>query len=172
MAVMLAKSFDATILVTAGSAEKCRACLDLGAHFAINYKTSDFVTEAKRLTEGRNVDVILDMVGGAYLMKNIEVLATEGRLVIIATQGGHTAELNIAALMKKRARVLGSMMRTRTPASKGKVAQALLKDVWPILPAKTSIRPLIDSTYALADASLAHARMESNQNIGKILLVV
>jgi NADPH2:quinone reductase len=172
MAIMLAKSFDATILVTAGSDAKCQACLDLGAHHAINYKTSDFAAEVQKKTDGRGVDVILDMVGGAYLERNIGVLATEGRLVIIATQGGHTGQLDIAQLMKRRARVMGSTMRARTPAAKGKVARELLQHVWPILPSKATIRPIIDSTFPLDQAHLAHARMENNLNIGKILLVM
>ena len=172
MAIMLAKIFDATIIVTAGSDEKCQACLDLGAHHAINYKTSDFVSEVHARTEGRGVDVVLDMVGGPYLAKNISVLAVEGRISIIATQGGHTAEFEITSLMKKRGRISASMMRARTPAAKGKVAQELLKHIWPLLPSKTSIRPIIDSHYPLAQAGLAHARMEANQNIGKIVLTV
>jgi putative PIG3 family NAD(P)H quinone oxidoreductase len=171
-AIMLATSFNATIIVTAGSSEKCRACLDLGAHHAINYRTSDFVAEVLHKTDGRGVDVILDMVGGSYLERNIAVLATEGRLVIIATQGGHTAQLDIAQLMKRRARIMGSTMRARTAAAKGSVARELLKHVWPLLPPKASIRPIIDSTYPLAQAHLAHERMEAKQNIGKIVLTV
>ena len=172
MAIMLAGSFDATIIVTAGSDAKCQACLALGAQHAINYKTSDFVTEVHQKTDGRGADVILDMVGGSYLDKNISSLAIDGSLVIIATQGGHIAPLNIASLMKKRARVMSSHMRARTPSAKGKVAIELLKNVWPSLPAKKNIRPVIDCTFPLAEAYRAHAHMESNQNIGKILLVI
>jgi len=172
MAIMLAQTFNATIIVTAGSPDKCQACLDLGAHHAINYRTSDFATEVHRATDGRGVDVILDMVGGSYLEKNIAALAVEGRLTIIATQGGHTASLDIASLMKKRARILASTMRVRTPSAKGKVAEALRQHIWPLLPKKSPIRPLIDSTYPLADAYAAHARMESNRSIGKIVLTV
>lgn len=170
MAIMLSTLLKATILVTAGSEAKCRACLDLGAHHAVNYKTSDFVAEVRRKTDGRNVDVIFDMVGGSYLERNIDLLATDGRLVIIATQGGHVAQLDIASLMKKRARVMASTMRARTPVAKGKVAQEILKNVWPFLPAKTTIRPVIDSVYPLSQAHLAHSRMESGLNVGKILL--
>ncbi len=172
MAIMLARLLDAHVIVTAGSSEKCQACLELGAHYAINYKTSDFESEVLAITNGRGTDVILDMVGGAYLAKNVNVLATEGRLAIIGTQGGHTAQLDIAALMKKRARILASTMRARIPAQKGLVANELKQNIWPLLPQKGSIRPVIDSTFPLADASSAHQRMESGQTIGKIVLVV
>jgi NADPH2:quinone reductase len=171
MAMMLAQAYDATILVTAGSDEKCKACLELGAQYAINYKTSDFAAEVLTKTEGRGVDVILDMVGGSYLARNLGVLATEGRLAILATQGGHLAELDIALLMKKRARVMGSTMRARTPAAKGKVARELLEHVWPLLPGKKTIRPVIDGTFPLADAYKAHVRMQNSEHVGKILLV-
>ncbi len=170
MAIMLAQAWRATPIVTAGSDEKCAACVAIGAAHAINYKQSDFVAEVKRITNGTGVNVVLDMVGGSYLQKNIEALATEGRLVIIATQGGRSAELDIAKLMQKRARVMGSMMRARTPAEKGEVAQRLLRDVWPLLPAKNPIRPIIDSVFPLADARLAHERMEGGSHIGRIIL--
>jgi NADPH:quinone reductase-like Zn-dependent oxidoreductase len=170
MAIMLAGLFDSIIIVTAGSAEKCRACLDLGAHHAINYKAANFESEAYEITEGRGVDVILDMVGGAYLEKNVNLLATEGRLAIIATQGGNLAQINLAALMKKRARITASTMRTRTPAAKGMVADELRRHIWPLLPQKSVIRPVIDATFPLAEASEAHRRMENGQIIGKIVL--
>jgi putative PIG3 family NAD(P)H quinone oxidoreductase len=173
MAIMLAQSLDARILVTAGSAEKCQACLQLGAHHAINYKTTpEFASEVKRLTDGHGANVILDMVGGSYLAMNLAALATEGRLVIIATQGGRTAEMDLAVLMLKRARIMGSTMRARTPAEKGKVASALETNIWPGLPAKTFIRPVIDSVFPLQQASLAHARLESGQAIGKVVLEI
>ncbi|MBV8896498.1 MAG: NAD(P)H-quinone oxidoreductase [Acidobacteriaceae bacterium] len=170
MAIMLSRAWGATPIVTAGSDEKCAACISLGAEHAINYKQSDFVVETKRLTNNAGVNVVLDMVGGSYLKKNVEVLAPEGRLAIIATQGGRTGELDIATLMQKRARVMGSTMRARTPAQKGEVAQRLLRDVWPLLPAKDPIRPVIDKTFRLANARLAHERMESGEHIGKIIL--
>jgi putative PIG3 family NAD(P)H quinone oxidoreductase len=170
MAIMLASLFDATIIVTAGSVEKCQACLHLGAHHAINYKAADFEAEVKEITQGRGVDVILDMVGGDYLGRNINSLATEGRLAIIATQRGHIAPLDITALMKKRGRISASAMRARTPAAKALVAEALASQIWPLLPHKSAIRPVIDSVFALQDASEAHRRLESGLVIGKVVL--
>jgi NADPH2:quinone reductase len=171
MAVMLARAKEAHPIVTAGSAEKCKACVDLGAEHAINYKELDFVAEVQRLTGSRGVNLILDMVGGPYLARNLDALGLEGRLVIISMQGGSTATLDIAKLLHKRLRVMGSTMRARSSADKGKVAAALLRDIWPLLPAKNHIRPIIDSTFPLADARLAHERMEAGEHIGKIVLL-
>lgn len=171
MAIMLARAWGATVIATAGSSEKCAACVALGAQQAINYKESDFVSEVKRITGDRGVDVIADLVGGSYLERNLDALATEGRITIIATQGGRTGQLDIARLMTKRARVMGSTMRVRTPAQKGEIAARLLREVWPLLPPKDPIRPVIDTTFALRDARLAHERLESGQHIGKIVLV-
>jgi NADPH2:quinone reductase len=168
MAILLARQLGANVAVTAGSDKKCQACLDLGAQHAINYKDSDFAAEVHKWTQGHGVDLILDMVGGAYLERNLKVLATEGRLVIIATQGGASAQLDLGALLRKRARVLGSTMRVRTVAEKGLVAAALRRDIWPLLPSKQGIRPVIDSVFDLADASTAHDRMESGEVIGKV----
>lgn len=170
MAIMLSRAWAATPMVTAGSDEKCAACVSLGAEHAINYKQSDFVTEARRFTNGTGVNVILDLVGGSYLEKNIDLLATEGRIAIIATQGGRTGTLDIGELMHKRARVMGSTMRARTAEQKGEVARALCRDVWPLLPAKDPVRPIIDKVFPLRDARLAHQRMESGEHIGKIVL--
>ncbi|HMJ62180.1 MAG TPA: zinc-binding dehydrogenase, partial [Bryobacteraceae bacterium] len=166
MAIMLARALGAIPIATAGTEEKCEACLRLGAARAINYKESDFVAASG------GVDVILDLVGGPYLERNLDALAPEGRLVIVSTQGGRTAPLDIGKLMSKRLRILGSTMRVRTAAAKGEVAQALLKNVWPLLPAKTTIRPVIDSVFPLADARLAHERLESGEHIGKIVLEI
>jgi len=171
MAIMLARAWNAVPIATAGSQEKCDACLGFGAAHAINYKQSDFVAEVSRLTAGRGVDVVLDMVGGPYLERNLETLAEEGRIAIVATQGGRTGQLEIRKLMLKRGRVIGSTMRARTPAEKGRVAERLLQEVWPLLPAKNPIRPIIDSTFLLRDARLAHERMESGGHIGKIVLI-
>jgi NADPH2:quinone reductase len=170
-AIMLAKARGAFILATAGSQEKCEACLGLGAGNAINYRTSDFVAEVKHLTGDKGVDVVLDIVGGSYLERNIACLAIEGRLSIVATQGGRKAELDIGKLMMKRARVMGSTMRVRTPAQKGLVAEALRREVWPLLSARDPIAPLIDSTFPLLQASNAHKRLESGSHIGKIILI-
>jgi len=171
MAIMLSRAWGAIPIVTAGTASKCEACLRLGAEQAINYRENDFVVEAKRITDGRGVDVVLDMVGGPYLARNLECLASEGRISIVSTQGGRTGELDLGQLMRKRARVLASMMRARTAEQKGAVAQGLLRDVWPLLPRKNPIRPVIDAVFPLADARLAHQRMEGGEHIGKILLV-
>ncbi|HSU57761.1 MAG TPA: NAD(P)H-quinone oxidoreductase [Bryobacteraceae bacterium] len=170
-AIMLARAWGATVITTAGTGEKCAACLKLGAQHAINYKESDFVAEVKRITGRRGVDVIVDLVGGSYLERNIDALAIEGRITVIATQGGRTGQLDIARLMMKRGRVMGSTMRIRTPAQKGEIAVRLLREVWPLLPRKDLIYPVIDSTFPLRDASLAHQRLESGKHIGKIVLV-
>jgi len=166
MAIMLARALGAIPIATAGTPEKCEACLRLGAARAINYNQLDFVEASQ------GVDVILDLVGGPYLERNLDALAPEGRLVIVSTQGGRTAPLDIGKLMSKRLRILGSTMRVRTAAAKGEVAQVLLQNVWPLLPAKTTIRPVIDSVFPLADARLAHERLESGEHIGKIVLEV
>jgi NADPH:quinone reductase len=166
LAIMLARAWGAIPIATAGSSRKCSACLAHGAQKAINYKEADFVSEAGP------VDVILDMLGGSYLDRNLNALAPEGRLVIIAVSGGATAQLDIAKLLHKRARVIGSTMRARSVAAKAQVARNLLRDVWPLLPAKTTIRPVLDSTFPLTEASRAHAHMEAGENIGKIVLVV
>jgi putative PIG3 family NAD(P)H quinone oxidoreductase len=171
MAIMLARAWNAVPIATAGSDRKCTACLQVGAESAINYRNADFVAEVKRLTQARGVNVVLDMVGGPYLKRNLEALALEGRLAIIATQGGRTAELDILQLMLKRARIIGSTMRVRTPEQKGAVARALLRNVWPLLPPKTTIRPIIDSTFPLKEAWRAHERLESGEHTGKIVLL-
>jgi NADPH:quinone reductase len=164
MAIMLARALGAIPIATAGTPEKCAACLELGAARAINYKETDFVADSQ------GVDIILDLVGGPYLDRNLDALAIEGRLVLVATQGGRTAPLDIGKVMSKRLRILGSTMRVRTAAAKGEVAERLLKNIWPLLPAKTTIRPAIDSVFPLAEAGLAHERLESAKHIGKIIL--
>ena len=171
MAIMLARSWGAVPVATAGSAAKCAACLSLGAEHAINYREQDFTAEIKKFTGGKGVDLILDIVGGSYLDRNLSALAVEGRLVIVATQGGRTAQLDIGKLMIKRLRVIGSTMRARSAAAKGEVAEALKRDIWPLLPGKTQIRPIIDSTFPLRQAAAAHRRMEEGTHIGKIVLV-
>ena len=170
-AIMVGRAWGANVIATAGSAAKCEACLRIGAEHAINYKEVDFAAEIKQLTGKRGVDVILDMVGGPYLEKHVDSLATEGRLTIVAVQGGRSGQLDLIKLMAKRARVMGSVMRARSPEEKGKVTRRLLEEVWPLLPAKDVIRPLIDSTFPLRDARLAHERMEEGSHIGKIVLV-
>jgi NADPH2:quinone reductase len=172
MAIMVARALGAMPIATAGSDEKCAACLKLGAAEAINYRTQDFLEIARRFTGDKGVDVVLDMVGGSYFDKNLDVLATEGRLALIATLGGTSASLNIFKLMRKRGTIYASVLRSRTSAEKGAIAERLLHHIWPLLPARNAIRPVIDCTIPLRDASRAHERMESGQHIGKIVLVV
>lgn len=157
------------VIVTAGSDDKCAACLKLGADHAINYRTQDFAEEAKRLTAGAGVNVILDMVAGAYVARELECLAEDGRLVIIAVQGGIKSEINAGLVLRKRLTVTGSTLRPRPVAFKAAIAQALRQNVWPLIE-KGAVQPVIHSTFGAADASAAHALMESNQHIGKIVL--
>jgi NADPH2:quinone reductase len=168
-AIQIAKAMGATVLVTAGSDEKCAACVALGADHAINYKTSDFALEAKRLTNGQGVDVILDMVAGSYVAREVECLAEDGRLVIIALQGGIKGEFNAGLVLRKRLSITGSTLRPRSLAFKAAIAAALKDKVWPLM-ANGSIKPVIHSTFAAADAAKAHALMESHQHVGKIVL--
>jgi putative PIG3 family NAD(P)H quinone oxidoreductase len=169
-AIQLASTFGARVLVTAGSADKCRACEKLGAERGINYREEDFVAVAKELTGGRGVDVVLDMVGGSYVPRNLEVLAIEGRLVQIAFLQGAKMELNLQPIMTKRLTFCGSTLRPRSIADKGAIAQALKEQVWPRLDSGR-IKPVIHATFPLGDAADAHRMMESGDHIGKIVLV-
>lgn len=168
-AIQMAKALGATVIVTAGSDDKCAACLKLGADHAINYKTADFAEEAKRLTGGKGVDVILDMVAGGYVAREVECLAEDGRLVIIAVQGGVKSEFNAGLVLRKRLLITGSTLRPRPVAFKSAIAAALKSRVWPLLESG-AIKPIIHSTFPAADAAGAHTLMESNQHIGKIVL--
>lgn len=168
-AIQMAKAMGAQVIVTAGSDEKCAACLVLGADHAINYKTHDFKDEVKRLTDGRGVNVILDMVAGSYVAKEIECLSEDGRLVIIAVQGGVKSEINAGLVLRRRLTVTGSTLRARSIAFKEAIAQACLKNVWPLIEGGR-IKPVIHSTFAAPHAARAHALMESNQHVGKIVL--
>ncbi|MDO8437634.1 MAG: NAD(P)H-quinone oxidoreductase [Nitrosomonadaceae bacterium] len=168
-AIQMAKALGATVLVTAGSDDKCAACLALGADHAINYKTSDFAEEVKKLTAGQGVNVILDMVAGSYVAREVECLAEDGRLVIIAVQGGLKAEFNAGLVLRKRLTVTGSTLRPRSIEFKAAIAAALRDKVWPLI-ASGAIKPVIHSSFVAADAAQAHALMESNQHIGKIVL--
>ena len=168
-AIQIAKAMGATVLVTAGSDEKCAACVALGADHAINYKTSDFVEEVKKWTNGQGVNVILDMVGGSYVAREVECLAEDGRLVIIAVQGGVKAEFNAGLVLRRRLTITGSTLRPRSLEFKTAIAAALKEKVWPLI-ASGAIKPVIHSTFAAVDASKAHALMESNRHIGKIVL--
>jgi len=168
-AIQIAKAMGATVLVTAGSDDKCAACVALGADHAINYRTSDFAEEVKRITNGQGVNVILDMVAGSYVAREIECLAEDGRLAIIAVQGGAKAEINAGLVLRKRLTVTGSTLRPRSVEFKAAIAKALKEKVWPLI-ARGAIKPVIHSTFAAADAAKAHALMESNQHVGKIVL--
>lgn len=168
-AIQIAKALGATVLVTAGSDEKCAACVAMGADHAINYKTSDFSEEAKKLTNGKGVDVILDMVAGGYVAREVDCMAEDGRLVIIAIQGGVKSEINAGLVLRKRLTVTGSTLRARSVEFKSAIANALRDKVWPLL-ASGAVKPVIHSTFAAADAAKAHALMESNQHVGKIVL--
>jgi NADPH2:quinone reductase len=170
-AIQLAKAFGAKVIATAGSAEKCQACLGLGADKAINYKTEDFVALSREATGGKGVDVILDMVGGDYTEKNIIAAAEEGRIVQIATLGGAEVKFNISRLMMKRLTLTGSTLRPRTREAKAGFARALEAKVWPLL-AAGKVKVVMDSTFPLTKAADAHRRMETSQHVGKIVLVV
>jgi NADPH2:quinone reductase len=169
-AIMLGKAFGATVIVTAGSPQKCDACLSLGADHAIDYRKQDFVAEVTRLTGGRGADVILDMVGGTYVQRNYEVAAVEGRIVQIAFMEGYKiASLDLRALSAKRLTHTGSTLRPRTPAQKALIAQELEAKVWPLL-AQGQCKPVIHATFPLEQAAAAHALMETSSHIGKIVL--
>jgi putative PIG3 family NAD(P)H quinone oxidoreductase len=171
-AIMLAKAFGASfIAATAGTPEKCDACRRLGADLAVDYKTHDFVSEVKSATGGRGVDVILDIVGGDYIARDLDALAPDGRVVCIATPRGRSTEINLGVLMQRRAALMGSALRGRSVQQKAEIAMRLRRDVWPLLPARDPIRPVVDSTFPLPDAAAAHRRLEESAHVGKIVLV-
>lgn len=170
-AIQLASIFGARVLATAGSAEKCAACLKLGADAAINYRTQDFVAETMQMTESRGADVILDMVGGDYIPRNIQAAATDGRIVSIAFLNGATAEVNFLPVMLKRLTLTGSTLRPRSIEEKASLARALREKVWPLIEAGR-VKPLIDTVFPLKDAAKAHALMEKSSHIGKIILTI
>ena len=168
-AIQLASALGSRVITTAGNAEKCAACEALGAERAINYREEDFVEVVKELTDGKGVDVILDMVAGDYVARNLKALAMGGRLVHVASQAGHRVEISLAPIMAKGAYVTGSRLRPRSIEDKAQIAEQLERTAWPLL-ANGRIKPIIDSTFSLSDARGAHERMESSQHIGKILL--
>ena len=170
-AIMLARAFGARALATAGSDQKCDACLRVGAEKAINYKHADFVAEVMQHTSGRGVDVVVDIVGRDYVQRSLDVLALEGRLVHLATQGADKrATIDMSTLLKRRATIIGSALRHRTPDQKGEIAAGLLEHVWPKLPARAPIAPLVDSIHPLEDAARVHEYFDSGAHIGKIVL--
>ncbi|WP_312783298.1 NAD(P)H-quinone oxidoreductase [Acidovorax temperans] len=168
-AIQLARAWGATVIVTAGSDEKCAACIELGASHAINYKTQDFVAEVQRITNGRGVDVVLDMVAGDYVAREVECLAEDGRLVIIAVQGGVKSSFNAGLVLRRRLTITGSTLRPRSVEFKTAIAQSLRSQVWPLIE-QGKVRPVIYQTFDAGDAAAAHALMESNQHTGKIVL--
>jgi NADPH:quinone reductase len=168
-AIQMAKAFGATVIATAGSDAKCQACLDLGADHAINYRTADFAEAARQFTGGRGVDVVLDMVAGDYVAREVTALAEDGRLVIIAVQGGVKAQFDAGLVLRRRLTITGSTLRPRPVAFKGAVAAALRERVWPLI-ASGRIRPVLHSVLPATEAAQAHALMESNQHVGKIVL--
>ncbi len=167
--ISLATAFGATVYVTAGTDEKCTACLNLGAASAINYKTQDFVEEIAKISQGKGVNVILDMVGGDYFARNLASLSTDGRLVQIAFLNGPRAELDLRQLMPRRLTVTGSTLRPRDIAFKGAIAEALKTKVWPLIEAGR-VRPQISAVFPLNEAAQAHTMMEAGQHCGKIIL--
>ena len=169
-AIQLAHGFGARVIATAGSDEKCEACRKLGADIAVNYRTEDFAAKVMEATQGKGADVILDMVGGDYIPKNLSCLAVEGRLVQIAFLKGSKAEINLAPIMMKRQTLTGSTLRPRSVAQKGEIAQSLRAKVWPLLESG-KIAPVIFKTFPLAQAADAHRLMESSAHVGKIVLL-
>jgi NADPH2:quinone reductase len=168
-AIQLGKAFGAKVIVTAGDDAKCEACVKLGADHAINYKTQDFVEEVKRLTQGQGVDVILDMVAGSYVARELACLAEEGRLVIIAVQGGVKAEIDAGAVLRRRLTITGSTLRPRPVAFKAAIAKSLRERVWPLLESG-AVKPMVHEVFDAERASDAHALMESSQHVGKLVL--
>ena len=170
-AIQLAHALGARVFATAGSAEKCAACEAIGAERAINYREADFVAAIKELTSGRGVDVVLDMVAGDYVQRNIEVLAMDGRLVMIGRQGGVKSEIDVMPILRKRLVLTGSTLRTRSVEEKGAIARAVHQQVWPLFESG-KVRVIVHQTFPLQDAAAAHRLMESSTHIGKIVLQV
>ena len=170
MAIAIARAVGARAIATAGSAEKCAAALKLGATAAIDYRTQDFVEEVVRLTDGRGVNVVLDIVGGDYIARDVKCLALDGRVVCLATQRGRIAEIDLGVLLAKRGTILASSLRPRTAAQKAAIAQRLREEIWPLLPRRDPIAPVVDAVYPFERAAEAHTRLEASSHIGKIVL--
>lgn len=168
-AIQLAKAAGARVIATAGSDDKCAACVALGADHAINYRTHDFVAEVKRLTDGKGANVVLDMVAGDYVARELQCMAEDGRLVIIAVQGGVKSEIDAGAVLRRRLVITGSTLRPRPVAFKSDIANSLRAKVWPWLESGR-VKPVIHQVFPAAEAAAAHALMESNQHIGKLVL--
>lgn len=170
-AIQMARGFGAHVFATAGSDAKCRACEELGAERAFNYRETDFVASIRDVTAGRGVDVVLDMVAGDYIQRNLESLALDGRLVVIGQLGGTTSRIDTGPLLRRRLTITGSTLRARTVAEKGAIAAAVHEHVWPLLESG-AIQVLLHETFPLAEAAAAHALMESSAHVGKIVLRV
>jgi NADPH2:quinone reductase len=170
-AILIAKALGHRVFVTAGTDEKCAACIKLGADLAINYKTQDFVEEIKKATDGKGVNVILDMVTGTYLQREIDCLADDGRIVIIAIMGGSKSEVNTGQILRRRLTITGSTLRPRPVAFKRAIAKQLFERVWPIMN-QGALKPVIYKTFSLDQASEAQRLMESSEHVGKIVLTV
>ena len=171
MAAMLGKHFGLTVIVTCGGPEKCRAALAIGAAHAIDYKAEDFVAAVKSITGGKGVELVLDMVAGDYVARNLKCLAEDGRHVTIAIQGGAKAEINMGVVMTRRLTLSGSTLRPRSNQFKALVAQEIEQNVWPLVEVGL-LRPVMDRVFPLAQAAEAHVRMEAGEHIGKIVLEV
>ncbi|MFL6169362.1 MAG: NAD(P)H-quinone oxidoreductase [Ornithinibacter sp.] len=169
MAIQLARQVGAHVIVTAGSPAKLEACRELGAEVLVNYRDEDFVEAVARATDGEGADVILDIVGAQYLSRNVSTLATNGRLVIIGMQGGSRGELDIGALLSKRAAVIATSLRGRPVAEKATIVAAVREHVWPLV-AAGRVQPIVQSRHPLADAAAAHRELEASEHVGKILL--
>jgi putative PIG3 family NAD(P)H quinone oxidoreductase len=170
-AIQLAKARGATVFATAGSDDKVRACETLGARRGINYRTEDFVKVIREVTGGKGVDLILDIMGGSYLDRNLAALAVDGRLVQIGLMGGESASIDLRRVLGRRLTITGSTLRPRSVEEKGAIAAALAREVWPLLEAGT-VKPIVYKTFELADAAAAHHLMESSEHVGKIVLTV
>ncbi|MPS67417.1 MAG: NAD(P)H-quinone oxidoreductase [Novosphingobium sp.] len=171
MATMLCRQFGLTVIVTCGSPAKCARALEIGADHAIDYKSADFVEEVARITGGRGVDLVLDMIAGDYVSRNLKCLAPDGRHVTIAVQGGAKAEINMAVVMSRRYTLTGSTLRPRTDSFKALLAQEIRANAWPLVEDGV-LRPVMDTRFPLAEAAAAHARMEAGDHVGKIVLEV
>jgi NADPH:quinone reductase len=170
-AIMFAAAYGATVIATAGTPEKCAACLRLGAADAIDYRLQDFVTEVERMTQGRGVDVVLDIVGGDYIARDLNCLAPDGRIVCIASRRGRIVQLDLGLLFAKRGTIMASSLRPRSNAQKAAIARALENHIWPLLPKRDPITPVVDSIYSFAQAANAHERLESSVHVGKVVLI-
>ncbi len=168
-AIQLAKAFGARVIATAGSDDKCRRCVELGADAAVNYRTEDFAARALEITGGKGVDVVLDMVAGDYIARELSCMAEDGRVVVIAVQGGVKAQVDAGLVLRKRLTLTGSTLRPRPVAFKAAIAAALRDKVWPLLAARR-VQPVVQEVFPAAHASRAHAAMEEGHHVGKLML--